>query len=293
MSPEPDWPEPDWPEPDWIDSHCHLPNDDLVAAEVVIEQSAAELVQEAQAAGLGALIDVGTTSATSAAACARAASFEQVFATVGLHPHHASEADTQLAPIEALIATTAKSDLVAVGECGLDYYYENSDRSQQQKVFAAQIELANKNNLALVIHSRSAWDDTFAVLDSVGVPKRTVFHCFTGGVPEARKALERGAAISFSGIVSFKNAAEVREAAAYVPAGSYLIETDSPYLAPVPNRGKINRPAWVTHVGQAMADARGVAVSAVATETHQAATRMFGLMEHGTQEHDPQEPGPS
>ncbi len=261
----------------WIDSHCHLPNDDLLAAEVPVEQSADELVNEALSAGVGALIDIGTTSDSSAAACERAHRFPQVFATAGLHPHHADTADAQLGTIEALISATPRTELVAVGECGLDYYYENSDREAQQSTFAAQIELANRHGLALVIHSRSAWDDTFAVLDSVGVPERTVFHCFTGGVSEARRALECGAAISFSGIVSFKNAADVRAAAAFVPAGSYLVETDSPYLAPVPNRGKTNHPAWVTHVGAAVAEARTVDVSDVMAQSTQAAVRIFGL----------------
>ncbi len=261
----------------WIDSHCHLPNDDLLAAEIPVERSADELVSEALCAGVGALIDVGTTSGSSAAACERASRFPQVFATAGLHPHHASDAGTQLDAIKALISATARTELVAVGECGLDYHYENSDRAAQQSAFAAQIELAHRHNLALVIHSRSAWDDTFAVLNSAGVPERTVFHCFTGGVPEARRALECGAVISFSGIVSFKNAEDVRAAAAFVPADSYLVETDSPYLAPVPNRGKTNHPAWVTHVGVAVAAARGADVCDVMTQSTQAATRIFGL----------------
>ncbi len=261
----------------WIDSHCHLPNDDQVAAEVAVEQTAEQLIIEAATAGVTALIDVGTTSESSAAACERAANFAQVFATAGLHPHHASEAETQLGAIEALVAATPKTDLVAVGECGLDYFYENSDRTAQQNAFAAQIELANAQDLALVIHSRDAWDDTFAVLDATGTPKRTVFHCFTGGVPEARQALERGAAISFSGIVSFKNAAEVREAAAFVPADSYLVETDSPYLAPVPMRGKTNHPAWVTYVGAALAEAREIDVALVAHQSRRCAETVFGL----------------
>ncbi|HCB34266.1 MAG TPA: hypothetical protein DEP66_03805 [Acidimicrobiaceae bacterium] len=262
--------------PAWTDSHCHLPDDDGTAAGVATGETAAALVAEANADGVGRLVDVGTSLATSTAACARAARFDSVSATVGLHPHDAAAAPAELAGIEALISG-APARPVAVGECGLDYFRDHSDASVQRDAFAAQIEMARRHDLALVVHSRDAWDDTFAVLDSVGVPERTVFHCFTGGVAEARKALDRGAWVSFSGIVSFANAEPVRAAAAFVPAGRYLVETDAPYLAPVPNRGKTNRPAWVRHVGAAVAAVRECPAAQVAAESTAAAVAVFGL----------------
>ena len=127
---------------------------------------------------------------------------------------------------------------MAVGECGLDYHYEHSPRRAQRAAFAEQIALAHRHGLALVIHAREAWDDLFDVLGAEGVPERTVLHCFTGGPAEARRCLDAGMFVSFSGIVTFKNAAEVREAAARCPLDRLLVETDSPFLAPVPHRGR-------------------------------------------------------
>lgn len=267
----------------WIDSHCHLWDD------------ADALVAEARRDGVAWVVDIGTDIDRSVAALDRSKALPGVAATVGLHPHDAEQGPAVLDALERLVSANidgsisdgAGSDgeprrdarLVAVGECGLDYYYEHSDRASQREAFAAQIAMAHRYGLALVIHSRDAWEDTFDVLDAEGVPERTVFHCFTGGSDEARAALERGASVSFSGIVSFANAAEIRDAAALVPAGSYLIETDAPYLAPVPKRGKKNRPSWVRFVGEAVAAARGVPASQVAAETTANAVRIFGLDE--------------
>src|SRR5262249_27083775 len=160
-----------------------------------------------------------------------------------------------------------RPEVVGVGECGLDYHYDHSPRDQQRAVFAAQIRLAHRGDHTLVIHTREAWDDTFAILDTEGVPARTVFHCFTGGPDEARLAPDRGAMLSFSGIVSYKNAPELREAAALAPLERILVETDAPYLTPVPHRGKKNKPAWVPLVGEAVAAAKELAVEEVAEAT--------------------------
>jgi len=252
----------------WIDSHCHLTDD------------GAELVAEARRDGVAWVVDIGTDVERSIAALERARTLPGVAATIGLHPHDADEGPAALAMLEQLIA--AGETPVAIGECGLDYYYEHSDRVSQREAFAAQIAMAHRYGLALVIHSRDAWEDTFDVLDAEGVPAGTVFHCFTGGPTEARAALERGASVSFSGIVSFRNASEIRDAAALVPADRYLIETDAPYLAPVPKRGKQNRPSWVRFVGDAVAAARGVSAAQVAAETTANAMRTFGLGEPET-----------
>ena len=248
----------------WTDNHCHLP------AEL---DEATEVVELARVAGVERLIDVGTDLERSLAACERAAHFDGVYATAGVHPHDARDG---IAGLEALLD---RPEVVAVGECGLDYYYDHSPRAEQATAFAAQIELAHRHDLTLVIHTRDAWDDTFDLLDREGVPERTVFHCFTGGPDEAQAGLERGAYLSFSGIVTFKNAPELREAAAITPADRYLVETDAPYLAPVPNRGKKNQPAWVTHVGEGVAAARGCPVELVATESWDNATALYRLPE--------------
>jgi TatD DNase family protein len=166
---------------------------------------------------------------------------------------------------------------VAVGECGLDYHYDHSPRAVQREAFAAQIALAHRYGLALVVHSREAWDDTLSVLQAEGVPERTVFHCFTGGAVEARRCLDLGGFLSFSGIVTFKGAADVREAAALCPAERLLVETDSPFLAPVPHRGKPNEPAYLPLVGAAVAAARGESPADVANSTSAATTEAFGL----------------
>jgi TatD DNase family protein len=164
-----------------------------------------------------------------------------------------------------------------VGECGLDYHYDYSPRADQRAVFAAQVTMARERDLALVVHTREAWDDTFAVLGDAGVPPRLVMHCFTGGPAEARKALGLGAYLSFSGIVTFPTATDVRAAAAIAPLDRVLVETDSPYLAPVPHRGRPNRPAYVPVVGAALAAALGVGVEVVEEATWANTENVFRL----------------
>src|SRR5207342_3046048 len=139
-----------------------------------------------------------------------------------------------------LVALASNPAVVAIGETGFDFYYHHSPVAEQEAAFRAQIALARQLGIALVIHTRDAWDDTFRVLEDAGVPERTVFHCFTGGPDEARRALDLGCWLSFSGIVSFKNADDVRAAAAITPLDRVLVETDAPYLAPVPHRGREN-----------------------------------------------------
>jgi len=165
--------------------------------------------------------------------------------------------------------------VVAVGECGLDYYYEHSPRAAQRAAFASQIALAHAHGLALVIHARDAWSDLFDVLDAEGVPARTVLHCFTGGPDEADRCLRAGMYISFSGIVTFKNAADVRAAAARCPLDRMLVETDSPFLAPVPYRGRTNEPSYLPHVGEAIAAVKDCSVDEVMQRTAAAASTAF------------------
>lgn len=287
----------------WFDSHCHLQD----------EADPGAVVTAAREAGVTGMVCVGTDVASSLRAVELAGALGPgLWATVGLHPHHADRSGAQgVEGVAGLLASArtggegvgtsrpaagwgppppgggrgwgpgrggaAASNIVAVGECGLDYHYDHSPRADQRRSFEAQVALASSSGLALVIHTREAWDDTFAVLASVGVPERTVFHCFTGGVEEARRCLDLGAWLSFSGIATFKGAPEVREAAALCPAERMLVETDAPFLAPVPHRGRPNQPAWVTLVGAALAGVRGVAPEELAASSRAGAIEAFAL----------------
>jgi TatD DNase family protein len=242
----------------WTDSHCHTDGGAVVAA---------------REAGVTRMIVVGTDASWSSVAIEVATAHDGVWATVGLHPHDAVKG---AGSIEGLLVDHGPK-VVAVGECGLDYHYDYSPRPVQRDAFAAQIALAHDHDLALVIHTREAWDDTWDVLRSEGAPARTVFHCFTGGPGEARLALEMGASLSFSGIVTFPGADDVRAAAALCPLDRLLVETDAPFLAPVPHRGKPNSPALVPVVGAAVAAARGCPTSEVEDATWVNAERLFRL----------------
>lgn len=248
--------------PRWFDHHCHLePGGEAAAA-----------VEAAAAAGVERLVCVGTDEERTAQAVAVARAHPGVvWATAGAHPH---EARHGWGWVEAALV---QPEVLAVGECGLDYHYDFSPRDAQQAGFAAQVELANRAGLPLVIHTREAWEDTFAILGEVGTPARTVFHCFTGGAAEARRCLDLGAWLSFSGIVTFKGASDVREAAALCPLDRLLVETDAPYLAPVPHRGRPNQPAWVPFVGAAVATIKAVDEATVADATWRGAHAFYGL----------------
>ena len=218
-------------------------------------------VQAARDAGVVGMVTVGCDRATSLAAIDVAARHPDVWATVGLHPHEAVHG------VDTIVDLLDTPGIVAVGEAGLDHYYDHSPRDVQRTAFAAQIQLAHERRLPLVIHTRDAWDDTFDVLAAEGVPERTIFHCFTGGPDEAARCLAIGAFVSISGIVTFASATALREAAATVPLDRLLVETDAPYLAPVPHRGRTNQPAYVAHVARCIADLRDVPVADVAAAT--------------------------
>ena len=261
----------------WIDSHCHLQWEPESGDRGPADPEGD--LERAAAAGVDRFVCVGTDLATSRAAVELAERHPNVYATVGLHPHDASRFDDEWDDLVALARSNAR--VVAIGECGFDLHYEHSPRDAQARAFAAQIALAQELDRALVIHTRDAWDDTFRVLADNAVPARTVFHCFTGGVDEAQRALAIGASLSFSGIVSFTSASDVREAAAIVPRDALLVETDAPFLAPVPHRGKRNEPALLPVVGAALASARSESIEAVAEATSANATRVFALSSAG------------
>lgn len=246
----------------WFDNHCHLTS---------LKQEPEQAVEAARAAGVSRLLTVGCSVADSVAAVEIASRFPDVWATAGVHPHDAKDGLDGLEPL------LDHADVVAVGECGLDYHYDYSPRADQAASFVRQIALANQRDLALVIHTREAWQDTFDILDREGIPDRTVFHCFTGGPDEATAAVARGAYVSFSGIVTFKTAEDLRRAVLVTPLDRILVETDSPYLAPVPHRGKPNQPANVAVVGEFVADLLDQPIERFARTTTANANALFGL----------------
>lgn len=264
--------------PLWTDSHCHVQSSDHLE----------DVLERARETGTRAMVLVGTDEATSRAAASTADSLSgegeppvQLWATVGLHPHDASSGlDGVERYLRELYASGLSSTrVVAVGECGLDFHYDHSPRDLQRDVFEAQVGLAHEFGLALVVHTREAWEDTFAIIDRVGAPDRLVFHCFTGGPAQAQACLDRGAYLSFSGIVTFPSAEAVQEAARLCPMDRMLVETDSPFLTPVPHRGKPNEPSYVPLVGAAIAALHDLEPAEVAQATTSNAAVVFNL--HG------------
>jgi TatD DNase family protein len=281
----------------WFDSHCHVQEGFLGgdpdesagggasggtgASGGNSRNGLAPLLERARAAGIDRLVCIGTGPTTSrqAVAVARTTAAEGVapraWASIGLHPHEASEGVAEVAALLDRELAEPDGSVVAVGECGLDYYYEHSPRDAQRRAFAAQIALAHTHGLALVIHARDAWDDLFDVLDAEGVPERTVLHCFTGGPDEVGRCLRAGMFVSFSGIVTFKNATDVRAAAEACPLERLLVETDSPFLAPVPHRGRTNEPSYLPYVGAAVAAVKGCPVDEIMERSAAAAALAF------------------
>jgi TatD DNase family protein len=248
-----------------FDTHCHV-HDERVPG------GTAAAVQAAVASGVVGMISVGCDRLTSLAAIDVAAAHPEVWATVGLHPHDAVDG------VDSVADLISNPRVVAVGEAGLDYYYDHSPRDVQRRAFAEQIQLAHQHRLPLVIHTRDAWDDTFDVLAAEGVPERTIFHCFTGGPDELARCLAVDGFVSYSGIVTFKTAHDLQAAARLTPLDRLLVETDSPYLAPVPYRGKPNQPAYVTLVARFIADLRGLPVDDMVAVTTANAAAAFPVL---------------
>jgi TatD DNase family protein len=249
----------------WFDSHCHLFD---------VAGDPGGVVARAAEAGVSDMLVCGTDPATSAAA-AGLAELPGVWAAAGLHPTSAREWDDEAE--SALEELLRRERVVAVGESGLDLYWDTSYLNVQQRVFEAHVAWAKRYDKALVIHTRSSVDEAIEILERVSPPERLVFHCWSGDRPQMERVLALGAFVSFAGNVTFKSAGDLRELAAAVPADRLLVETDSPYLAPVPHRGKPNEPAHVVLVGTAVAEARGELVEAVAEATTRNARRLLGL----------------
>lgn len=247
-----------------VDTHCHL---DMVS-------DLAGALARMKDAGVGRAVTIGVDAASSEWAVRAAHDHPELWATVGLHPHDAKDRTDVLMARLSEFATDDR--VVAVGEAGLDYHYDHSPREIQREVFAEQIAIAKRTGKALVIHTREAFADTFTILERGGVPERTVFHCWSGDVADAARAVELGAVLSFSGTVTFRNAGDLRAAAAATPLDRIVVETDAPFLTPHPFRGKPNEPANVRLVAEAVAAAHGVTVDEVAGRTTRNAAALFG-----------------
>jgi len=243
-----------------IDSHCHLNYDGLAERQ-------AEVLANARAVGVTGFLNISTRQREGNDVIAVAEANDDVWATVGVHPHEA-DAHPDLGAF-ALTDAASHQRVIAIGECGLDYYYDKSDRQAQRERFQAHIEAARATGLPLVVHTREAEDDTAEILGKAveqgGV--KGVLHCFTGSQDLARKALDLGFYISLSGIVTFKNAADLQDTAKIVPEDRLLVETDSPFLAPVPHRGQKCEPAFVADTARFVAGLRGVDVDTFAEQT--------------------------
>jgi TatD DNase family protein len=234
-----------------VDSHCHIDGEEF-------EADRASVVERARAAGVDRIVVIGSEGALRLAE-----QHEFLYATTGVHPHEASKAGD--AAFERMERRLAHPKIVAVGEIGLDYHYDFSPRDVQRAVFIRQLRLA-RGRKPVVIHTREAWEDTLSILDEHWQGSG-IFHCFTGGPAEARSALDRGFFLSFGGIVTFPKALENREAARLTPDDRLLVETDAPYLAPVPYRGKRNEPAFVVETVKRLAEIRGVSPEHIADVT--------------------------
>ena len=256
-----------------IDSHCHLA-DEAFAGDL---DSVVERAQGAGVAGALCILAAGDEKESVAAARVRAAWPDVRFA-VGVHPHNAGHfAGQPGGAVDAVRRGLATEQGRAIGEIGLDYHYDFSPRDVQREVFEAQVTLAVETGLPVIIHTREATDDTFDVLRSVGQGLvRGVFHCFTGDSAMARRALDIGFFISLAGIVTFPRAGELREVARIVPADRLLIETDAPYLAPTPHRGKRNEPAFVVRVAEVVGEVRGIGAAEVSELTTRNFSALFG-----------------
>lgn len=257
-----------------VDSHCHLDS-------ARFDADRAEVLARARAAGVGAIVNVGCDLASSLRSLGLAAAHPDVWATVGVHPHEAKDAPAGFD--DELVRLAEHPRCVALGECGLDYHYDHSPREVQRTVFARQIAAARRANKPLVLHIRpkeggDAFDDAMAILAAEGGRDcGGVFHCFTGTVEQARRALDLGFLVSLPGVVTFKDAGELPEVARLLPSDGILVETDAPYMTPVPHRGKRNEPAFVVHTAEAVAALRGEDRLAFMKTAGDNARRLFAM----------------
>ena len=254
-----------------LDSHCHLE---------MIERPVAEVMAEARAAGIVRAVTIGTDLATSTWAAQAAYRHPDVYAAVAVHPNETVAAASTPAQREEVLAQIAELALLArvraIGETGLDYYREYASPVVQRDWFRAHIAIAKHAGKALVIHDRDAHQDVLDLLETEGPPEKVIFHCFSGDAAMAKHCAEAGYVMSFAGNVTFKNAGALREAAAAAPMELLLVETDAPFLTPVPYRGRPNSPALAAHTVRALADIKQIGVADLCAQLTATGERMFG-----------------
>lgn len=252
-----------------VDTHCHLD-----AAR--FDDDRAAMMERARRAGVARMITIGCDEQNSSRALGLAATHADVFASVGIHPHEAEKASADFIDVLAALATHPKC--VAIGECGLDYFYDHAPRERQREVFARQVGLARQLNKPLVVHVRDAWDDCLTLLQAEGARDcGGVIHCFSGDWSFGKACLDLGFFLSIPGIVTFKNPGALPEVIAQTPFERLLVETDSPYLAPAPHRGQRNEPAFVVEVARRVAEIKGATYDDTLRQTGENAHRLFGL----------------
>jgi TatD DNase family protein len=264
-----------------VDAHAHI---EIVADAGFDSPEVRQVIEDAAAAGIDRIVQVGYSAEQSEWGANLAALYDgQVLAAVALHPNEAPVVE-DLEADWAIIESLAQQPRVrAIGETGLDYFRTPPElRGRQQESFKWHIDLAKRTNKALVIHDRDSHDDVLSVLAEVGAPEKTVFHCFSGDVEMAKKCIERGYVLSFAGTVTFKNAPQLREALAITPIDQILVETDAPFLAPMPHRGALNSPAQIATIVRAMAAERNADVAEFATALSRNAERIFGSFAAGS-----------
>jgi len=252
--------------PPLVDSHCHL--DDAK-----FDEDREQTIERARAAGVARLLAIGTGNGPPdlEAAVRLAGRYDFVYATIGVHPHDAAKATDET--FTRLRDLAAHPKVLAIGEIGLDYHYDFSPRPVQREVFARQLAIAAEARKPIVIHTREAWDDTLAEIREL--PHGGIMHCFTGDAAQARQALDRGFHLGYGGVLTFPRAESVREAALLTPDDRLLIETDCPYLAPVPHRGKRNEPAFIVETVRRLAALRATTPEAIAALTTQNFDRLM------------------
>jgi TatD DNase family protein len=258
----------------WVDSHCHLDFPELAA-------DRAGLIARAKAAGLQSMVTISTRVRRFDGIRTIAEAHDGIWCSVGTHPHNAHEELDVTA--DALVALSAHPKVVAIGEAGLDYFYDKSPREAQEQGFLTHIAAARASGLPLVIHAREADERVTAILtEEMGKGAfKAVLHCFTGSEALARAGIDLGLYVSFSGIATYRSAQNLRDIAAWLPVDRILVETDAPYLAPGRHRGKTNEPSYVVETGKAIAEARGMTTEALAARTTENFYRLFAKADPG------------
>lgn len=252
----------------WIDSHCHLNYDDFGS-------DLPEVLRRAKDLGVKKMLTICTDMAEADSILQLANQHSELWCTVGVHPHEAKQTVDLTRLYEDLKSYMVHEKVIGLGETGLDYYYEHSPRAEQQQAFQVHMDVAKEHDLPLIVHTRDAEEDTIACLKNQQGAVRGVIHCFSGSHWLAQQALDLGFYISISGIITFNKAEDIRQTLKSVPLDRILVETDAPYLAPVPKRGQRNEPAFMIHTAEKVAEIKGISTQELAKITTENFYRLF------------------